>query len=204
MRIVLADDHPIVLSGLEALLKRAGHEVVGVASAGDQALALVVDLRPDVAILDVNMPGATGLDVLRQLRAGGRDQSVVLIMASLEDRLVIDAMELGVDGLVLKESATDSLLDCLETVAAGQRWIDREALNRAEAAMSRQRYQPRLTPREREIVRLVATGKRNRDIGETLGMSEGTVKAHLRNIFDKMGIETRAELAVTAKDQGLA
>lgn len=204
MRIVLADDHPIVLSGLEALLKRAGHEVVGTASAGDQALVMVADLRPDVAILDVNMPGATGLDVLRQLRSGSRDQLVVLIMASLEDRVVIDAMELGVDGLVLKESATDQLLDCLATVATGQRWIDPEALTRAQAAMSRQRYQPRLTLREREIVRLVATGKRNRDIGETLGMSEGTVKAHLRNIFDKMGVETRAELAVTVKDRGLA
>lgn len=200
MRLVIADDHPIVLNGLEELLRRAGHSVVAAVGAGDQALAQIKSQAPDAAILDVNMPGMTGVKVLQSLRESGIETPIILLMGSLEDQVLVAAVEAGVNGIVLKESATEKLLYCLEIVATGERWLEREAMTRALAAMARLRQDAKLTRRELQIISLVGQGRRNREIAELLKMSEGTVKAHLRSIFEKVGVENRAQLALRAKD----
>lgn len=200
MRIVIADDHPIVLNALHEMLSRARHEVLGSARAGDDALALIRANGPDVAILDVTMPGKTGVEILRALRENGDPTRVVLLTGTLNDLLLVEAIQLGVDGIVLKESATDMLLRCLDHLARGEQWIDREVMARGLQALSHTSDEPRMTRREREILELVARGMRNREIGAELGMSEGTVKAHLSNIFAKLGVTSRTELLIRARD----
>jgi len=203
MRIVIADDHPIVLDALADMLVRAGHDVTATARAGDDARLLIVKHRPDAAVLDIAMPGQTGLEVLRHLRAEGDRTPIILLTGALDDATLVEAVQLNVEGIVLKESASDMLLRCLDTVGRGGQWIDREAMSRALHAMSRASDLPRLTPREAEILALVGRGLRNRVIADELGMSEGTVKAHLSNIFDKVGVTSRAELLLKARDLGL-
>lgn len=204
MRLIVADDHPIVLAGLGDLLRRAGHNVLASVRSGDAALLEIEANMPDAALLDVNMPGGTGVDILRTLRHRHDMTPVVLLMGTLEEKALVDAVQLGVEGIVLKESATDMLLRCLDLVAAGSKWIDREAMARALRAMARSSDADRLTQRECEITCLVGQGKRNREIADALHMSEGTVKAHLRNIFEKLEISNRAQLALRARELNLS
>lgn len=203
MRLLIADDHPLVLAGLEGLLTQAGHAVIARVRSGDDALREIEHLRPEVAILDVNMPGASGIQVARILHRRQNPVPVVLLMGTLDDRVLIEAMEIGIKGLLLKESPPELLLRCIDIIAAGGSWHDREAMARALTAMARPQGSAMLTPRERDIVRMIGTGKRNREIAVALGMSEGTVKAHLRNIFEKLDVSNRAELALRARDMQL-
>ena len=200
MRLVIADDHPLVLSGLNALLATSDHEVVASERAGDAALAAALAHRPDALVLDVNMPGLTGLDVLRDLRGRGSQLPVVLLTGTLGDADAVEAIQLSVDGIVLKDSAADLLLRCLDEVNEGRKWIDREVMAQALGAMTRPNPMDRLTPRELEIARYVAIGRRNREIGDMLRVSESTIKGHLANIFDKLGIENRTALVALIKD----
>lgn len=200
MRLLVADDHPIVLEALLDMLKRAGHEILGTATDGDQALRSIKLLQPDAAILDVTMPGKSGTEVLCALRAEGSRVPVVLLTGTLEDATLLQAVRANVDGIVLKESATDMLLVCLSAVQAGRQWIDREAMARALQLLAQGADLPRLTPRQTDILALVARGMRNREIAEELGMSEGTVKAHLSSVFEKVGVSSRTELMVRARD----
>jgi two-component system, NarL family, nitrate/nitrite response regulator NarL len=199
MRLLIADDHPLVLNGLEGLLTLAGHFVVARVRAGDDALREIDHLKPEAAILDVNMPGATGIQIARILHKRENPTPIILLMGTLDDAVLVEAMKIGVKGLVLKESPPEMLLRCIDIVGGGGSWHDREAMARALAAMSRNDSEG-LTRRETEIVRMIGTGKRNREIALELGMSEGTVKAHLRNVFEKLGVSNRAELALRARD----
>lgn len=202
-RIVLADDHPIVLKGVAAVLEGSTHQVVGMAQDGDEALALANSSNADMLVVDYRMPRRTGVDVLRQLRDAGDLRQVVLMMASIDNPALNQALALGVNGVLLKASAPAQLLMCLDQVVRGQRWIDPSlfeqvmAAERAEAggALSN------LTQRERNIVRLVVSGRKNRDIGEQLGMTEGNVKVTLHRIYDKLNVSNRVELAMLARDQ---
>jgi two-component system, NarL family, nitrate/nitrite response regulator NarL len=199
MRLLIADDHPLVLNGLETLLTRANHSVVARVAAGDDALRQIDQLKPEMAILDINMPGLTGIQIARILSTRGDPTPVILLMGSLDDNVLVEAIKIGVRGMLLKESPPELLLRCIDIVGAGGSWHDREAMTRALAAMAR-KEDGGLTPREREIGKLVGTGKRNLEIARVLGMSEGTVKAHLRNVFEKLGVSNRAELALRARD----
>ena len=203
-RILVADDHPVVLSGIEAILRDTPYQVVGTAATGSAALEALPTLRPDIVILDVRMPDQSGIDVVRTMRSRSDDRPIVLLTASLTDQLLIEAIELGVQGIVLKEGAQHLLVRCLDEVAAGKKWIARELLQQAlalkmgdggPAAGLRS-----LTPRERAISAQVARGKRNREIAEALGISEGTVKIHLHRVYEKLGVANRTELAVLARD----
>ncbi len=207
--LVLADDHPIVLDGLERLFTgQPDLAVVARCVDGTEALRAVREHRPDVLVLDVRMPGLDGFAILRELQRDGLPTRVVLLSAELDEDQVLEAVRLGVRGVVLKEMAPRMLVECVRKVVAGEQWIERRSLGRALDRMLRREAGLRevaalLTAREIEIVRLVAEGLRNQAIAERLHISEGTVKVHLHNIYEKLGVESRVALTVYAREKGL-
>jgi DNA-binding NarL/FixJ family response regulator len=209
IRIALADDHPIVLQGLQQLFERhADFEVVCCCTTGNAALIGVRTHRPDVLVLDLRMPEGSGLDVLRAIAADKLECRTVLLTATVSDDEVVEAVRLGARGLILKESPPEALVDCVRRVFRGEQWLERETLARAfRRALDREAATrdaaDALTPREIEIVRMVAQGLRNRAIAERLSISEGTVKVHLHNIYEKFAVDGRIELLLSARNKGL-
>lgn len=210
IRLVLVDDHPIILHGLQRLFEHeADIEVVRTCVKIDEAVDAVRAITPDVLVLDLKMQDGHGLDVMRALKAEGRVCPTVILTAAMHDDELTDAIALGVAGIVLKESPPASLVDCVRDVHRGERHIDVETLTRAvehsrpRPLMSGDRTRPPLTPRETEIVRLVAQGLRNKELAQRLSITEGTVKIHLHNIYDKLGVDGRLELVLTAQQKGL-
>jgi two-component system nitrate/nitrite response regulator NarL len=199
-RVLVADDHPMIAAALDVLLRGTDYELVGRARSGADALAQVQSLKPDILLLDVNMPDGSGLDVLRRLREGRRAPATVLLTAGMEDSQLVAAEALDPDGIVLKTSDPAHLLECMQHVRNGERWVDPEVAERTRDAVARAARAPSLTPRERELVELVRQGLRNRDIASQLGVTEGTVKVYLHAIFDKVGVDNRTELAMRAKE----
>jgi two-component system nitrate/nitrite response regulator NarP len=198
-RILLADDHPMIASALDMLLRGTDYAIVGRARNGDDTLEQLEQHRPDILLLDVNMPGKSGIDVLRKMRREKRKApSVILLTAGMDDSQLMAAAELQPDGIVLKTSDPALLLECMDAVREGRRWVDPEVAERIGAVRARASSGPSLTARERELVELVSKGLRNRDIAGELGVTEGTVKVYLHGIFDKFGVENRTELAMRA------
>lgn len=201
MKILIADDHPMIRTAIEVLLRDTGLTIVGSATTGDEAIRSVEELNPDVLLLDVQMPGGSGLDVLRTLRAGGRKLRIVLLTAGIEDPALMEAQALKVDGMVLKNSDPAYLIECLDAVRAGRTWLDPELRERtAELIENVPAERPSLAPRERELIKCVRQGLRNREIAAQLGVTEGTVKVYLHNVFDKLGVKNRTELAIRADE----
>jgi two-component system nitrate/nitrite response regulator NarP len=201
--VLLADDHPFMRAGVESVLRGSRYELVATVSDGEAALGAVAHHDPAICIFDVRMPVKNGVAALEALRARGDNRPVVLLTAELENRSLYAAVKAGVNGIVLKNGAEDSLIDCLDTVMAGRRSIDADLLQRAlDLSMDGGKLDPlgRLAPRERQIAELVATGLRNREIAERLAMSEGTVKVYLHGIYQKVGVENRTGLALIARD----
>ena len=196
--VLIADDHPIMLSGVESLIASAQYEVVGRIADGVEVLPAIEALRPEIVLLDVSMPGMTGTEILERLREQDSPAKVVLLTAQLEDDALLEAMRLSVEGIVLKNGGERSLIDCLDKVTAGGRWIPQDLLVRASALRERQKSDPlnTLSERERQLSELVAEGLRNRAIAEELGLSEGTVKVYLNRIYEKLGISSRTELVL--------
>jgi DNA-binding NarL/FixJ family response regulator len=209
IRIVLADDHPIVLHGLQQLFERQGDfTVVACCADGAAAMDAVRAERPDVLVVDLRMPGPSGLDVLRTLAAEQIPCKSVLLTAAVRDEEVVEAVKSGAMGIVLKESPADVLLDCVRTVARGESWIERDTVTRAFRTIvgregSAETAEGTLTPREVELVQMVAQGLRNKAIAERLAISEGTVKVHLHNIYEKLGVDGRLELVLCAQRKGI-
>jgi DNA-binding NarL/FixJ family response regulator len=207
IRLTLVDDHPLVLGGLQQLFQRQPDITVTAACAGaDEAWAALTRDVPDVLVLDLRMPGTRGLAFLRRLSDAGLVCKTVLLTAAIDDAEVIEAVKLGVCGLVMKDSAPDQLLECVRKVHAGGHWLDHETVTRAfTTALDRESAvrETALTPREIEIVRMVAEGLRNRAIATRLSISEGTVKVHLHNIYEKLGVDGRLELTLCAQQQRL-
>ena len=197
-RVLLADDHPMIGSALELLLRGTAYQLIGRARSGKEALTLLDRLKPDLLLLDVNMPDGSGIEVLRRLRKAGEQRPVILLTAGLDDPQLIAADDLAPDGVVLKTSDPALLLECMDQVLGGKTWVDPEIVDRTAAAKQRSSSLPALTPRERELVELVRQGLRNRDIAAQLGVTEGTVKVYLHSIFDKLGVASRTELAIRA------
>lgn len=209
IRLVIADDHLMILEGLEQLFRRDREfEVLATCSTGEQALNAIREHEPDVAVLDVNMPNGNGISVLRRARVEVPKTKVVLLTATLADDEAVEAVQAGVHGVVLKESAAVLLVDTVRRVAAGTRVIDPTVANRALSRMMQrneaQVLAETLSPREREIVAMVSAGMRNKEIASRLSISEGTVKTHLHTIYRKLNIDGRVELAVYAVDHGLS
>ena len=207
VRIVVVDDHPIFRQGLIKLLEtRPDLKVVGAASDGDEALPIVMGLQPDVLLLDLAMPKMAGLTVLRELKRLAGTTRIVLLTAAIERKDIVAALKLGARGVVMKESASGVLLKSIQAVMAGMYWLGRKsvpnlstALNEIAAtfpAATRKHFG--LTPRELEIVGEILAGCSNSDIAAKFSISDKTVKHHLTNIFDKLGMSSRLELALFA------
>jgi DNA-binding NarL/FixJ family response regulator len=194
--IVLADDHPLMLRGIQDLLAAAPDiEVVGTATSGGNALAIIKERSPDIALLDIAMPGMGGPDVQAELVRADIPVKVIFLTATLSSKQVNDAVELGVWGLLLKEDAPETLLDCVRSVDGDQRWLPREVMARVTPRQAPAASLSLLTPREREIADLVCDGLSNRRIADQLKTSEGTVGIHLQNIYRKLEINNRTMLA---------
>lgn len=197
-RVLIADDHPMIAAALDVLLRDSDYELVGRARSGADALSQVQRLKPEILLLDVNMPDGSGLDVLRQLRDSRQAPTVVLLTAGMDDPQLLAADSLNPEGMVLKTSDPALLLECMEKVRGGETCIDPEIAERTRLAKEKASKVPSLTPRERELIELVRQGLRNRDIATQLGVTEGTVKVYLHAIFDKVGVDNRTELAIRA------
>jgi two-component system, NarL family, nitrate/nitrite response regulator NarL len=215
IRIVIADDHPIFRDGLRRLLEAESDlRVVGEACDGNEAVKLARQLRPDILLLDLAMPRQPGLEALREMNSGTGPNSVrvILLTAAAEKKQIVEALQLGARGVVLKDSATQLLLKSIHTVMSGEYWVGRESVSnlvqylrtlvQSSGEEARQKKFG-LTPRELEIGSAVVAGYSNKEIAEYFKISEDTVKHHLSNIFDKLGVSTRLELALFAVNQGL-
>lgn len=199
IRVLLADDHPIVLDGLERLFRlEPDFEVVGSCRDGEEVLRAVAAAPPDLLVLDLKMPRLDGLAVLRALQADAVPTRVLLLTAALDEQQVVEALRLGVRGLVLKEMAPQLVIEAARRIYAGGQWFDPGLLQRSLDAIGRKLggdgEATGLTPREREIVGMVVRGLRNRAIADELGISEGTVKLHLHHVYEKLGLANRMEL----------
>ncbi len=202
-RILIADDHPMIRTALEVLLRDTEFEIVGTAGTGEETLREVDRLRPDIVLLDLQMPGGSGMDVLRRIRADKTPLRVIVLTAAIDDRALLEAQALNVQGIVLKNSDPAYLLDCLDRVRRGRTWIDPEVTERAKQlaeTLGHHASREALAPRERQLVAFVRSGLRNREIAEQLGVTEGTVKAYLHAVFEKLGVTSRTELAVRADE----
>jgi DNA-binding NarL/FixJ family response regulator len=215
IKVVIADDHPIVRDGLKKLLLLEDDiQVVGEASDGRQVLELMQEQEPDVLLLDLRMPNLDGLSVLQSLQQTGRKTRVIVLTASEDKNEFVQAMKLGCSGIVLKQTATELIVKSIRKVYSGEIWLD----SHTTAAVMRQFASPAdalggmggksrerspLSTREREIVQLVAQGYKNKEMAEKMFISEQTVKNHLHNIFDKLGVSDRLELALYAIHKGL-
>lgn len=200
IRVLLADDHPMIGSALSMLLAGSAFELVGRAHGGSEALDMCAELDPDVLLLDVNMPGMGGIEVLSRLRKDCARPKVVLLTAGMTEAQLVAADALAPDGIVYKTSDPAILLDCLGSVAAGRRWVDPAVEEQMAKARETRNASDSFTPRERELIDLVARGLRNREIAARLGITEGTVKVYLHAIFEKAGVGSRTELAMRAGD----
>jgi two-component system, NarL family, nitrate/nitrite response regulator NarL len=203
VKLLLADDHSIVTWAVEELVKGTAYTVAATVRDGSSVLELLPSARPDILVLDVNMPGRSGLDILRTLRSRGDMRPVILLTGSMNTNAAIEAVRLGVNGIVLKERAPDVLIECLDAVKNGRRWIEQNILQKAlDSTLDDGGDSDALAPlsnKERAVAGLVAKGLRNSAIGSELGISVSTVKVHLHNIFDKLGISSRTELALLAQ-----
>jgi DNA-binding NarL/FixJ family response regulator len=217
IRIVVADDHPIFRDGLCRLLAlEEDFEVVAQAQDGRQVLDVLQQHEPDILLLDLKMPGLDGLATLQRLQIAKNKTRVIVLTASDDKNEFVQAMKLGTSGIVLKQTATELLIKSIRKVHAGEIWLDSHttaavirqfvANDEAPPAMhalpvapaTRERERSPLSQREREIVALVAQGFKNKEMAEKMFISEQTVKNHLHNIFDKLGVSDRLELALYA------
>jgi two-component system NarL family response regulator/two-component system nitrate/nitrite response regulator NarL len=209
IRLVLADDHRIILEGLEQLFRReSDFEIVATATNGEEALDAVRTHRPDVLVLDIQMPRGDGLSVLRQIHEEKLPTRVILLTALLDDDGVLEALRCGVAGLVLKEQAAVTLVQNVRRVQRGERTLEPSLVGRALDRLSQREEARRivdvLSKRETEVVRMVAAGLRNKEIAERLSIGEGTVKSHLHTIYEKLGVQGRVDLTKFAYEHGIA
>lgn len=207
IRIVIADDHPVVRMGVKNMLQSdAGFEVLGEASDGDEAITATLELLPDILLLDLNMPRLPGLEALRAIMGGSPTVKILLLTSTITSQQIIEALQIGARGIVLKDALADHLTTAIRVAFAGDYWIGgRRVVNLVGAlhelmqqAVVPERKTYGLTPRELGVVGCIVEGCSNRDIAKQFSISEETVKRHLSNVFDKTGVSTRLELALFA------
>ncbi len=199
-RVLLVDDHPMIGAALEMLLRDTHYELVGRARNAVEATKQFSSLKPDLILLDVHLPDGSGLDLFRRLARSRTRPKVILLTAGMDEAQLLSASELAPEGMVLKTSDPGLLIESMDAVTAGGRWVDPEIVERTRHAQERADSTPSLTRRERELIELVRQGLKNRDIAAQLGVTEGTVKVYLHAIFDKLHVENRTELALRAAD----
>jgi DNA-binding NarL/FixJ family response regulator len=199
--LILADDHPLVLSGVRSLIETSpAFRIVAECGDGNAALAAIRQHRPDIAVVDLKMPGRDWLSLASAVATEELPSRIVLLTAAITDSQIHTAVECGIAGIVLKDWAADTLLTCLACVAQGQRWLPPPLVTEAiEREAARQRFAAdiaaRLTRRELQIALYALEGHTNKQIAYEYGLSDGTVRLHLHNIFQKLGVTKRAEMA---------
>jgi DNA-binding NarL/FixJ family response regulator len=206
IKIALADDHTIFRDGLRRLLAlETDFKIVAEAKDGTEVMPILEEHEPDILLLDLRMPGADGLTLLQRIQTNKLKTKIIVLTASEDEGEYIQAMKYGTSGIVLKQTATELLIKSIRKVYHGEIWLDSRttaAVMRQFASPSdpgpREREKPALSNREREIVACVAQGFKNKEIAEKMFISEQTVKNHLHNIFDKLGVSDRLELALYA------
>jgi DNA-binding NarL/FixJ family response regulator len=209
IRLVLADHHPIILDGLENLFQQEpDFKVLARCTTAEQTLQAVRQHNPDVLFLDLEMPARGGLAIARQIADEKLPAHIVLVTRALREDDLLEAVRLGVSGIVLEEMAPHLFVQCARKVSCGEQWLEMKSFGRALEKLLRREAAARaiakiLTPREIEIVRMVAAGLRNKEIATRLFISEGTVKSHLHSIFEKLRVSGRQELIGYAKDNDL-
>jgi two-component system, NarL family, nitrate/nitrite response regulator NarL len=213
-RILIADQQTMFRDGVRALLESgSGFRVVGQADDGEEALRLAHELQPDVLLLELALPRIGGLDVLRELARVSVPVRKIVLAAEVDPSELVQAVQFGAQGMVLKRSGTQVLFDCIRTVMAGRYWVANENVSDLVQVLRRLlppsggRFPERalgLTPRELEVVRTVVAGYTNKEIAQKFSISEHTVKNHLTNVFDKLGVYNRLELALLAIEHRLS
>jgi two-component system, NarL family, response regulator LiaR len=207
IRVLLVDDHTVVRRGLRLVFELEDDlEIVGEAADGREALAQVAALLPDVVVMDLLMPGMNGVEATRAIRAAHPDVEVVALTSVLEDRMVVDAVEAGASGYLLKETRPDELFEAVRAAARGEVRLD----PRAQQRLMRELRRPvapvdaraALTEREAEVLQLLAQGATNKSIAQALGVGEATVKSHVSSLLAKLGLKSRTQAALHALREG--
>lgn len=205
IRVLVAEDHRIVREGLVALLDGAPDvEVVGSAADGGEAVDLACRVEPDVVLMDLEMPGVDGIAATQQIRAATGDVNVVVLTGFGDRQRILDAIDAGAVGYLLKDAAPEELLRGIEAASRGESPLSPRAAQALVAARADRARLPELTPREREVLRLVGEGLPNKLIARRLEISEKTVKAHLTSVFQSIGVTDRTQAALWAQRHGLA
>ena len=211
IRIVIADDHPIFRDGLRRLVEyEPEFELAGEAANGLDALEVISKAKPDILLLDLAMPKLSGIEVLRKLARARLAMKTIMLTAAIEQPQITEALRLGARGVVMKESATQLLVKSIHCVLEGQYWVGRDnvsgliaALQKADIPREAPAETYHLTAREREVINAIVEGFTNKEIASRYKISERTVKHHLSNIFDKVGVSNRLELALFSVNHSL-
>jgi two-component system, NarL family, nitrate/nitrite response regulator NarL len=207
--IVLVDDHPVVRIGLRNILQsEPSFAILGEAGDGSRAIEIIRSVQPNILLLDLSMPQCSGLDVLRQLSVTETRLNVLLVVSSIERQELVTALQLGVRGVVLKESTADELIEAIHAVIAGNYWIGQHVVGDLVNVLQHspqhgKQDQFGLTARELQVTAAIVEGCANKDIAKMFTITEDTVKRHLKNIFDKLGVSSRLELAMFAINHNL-
>jgi DNA-binding NarL/FixJ family response regulator len=200
IRVLIVDDHAIVRQGLEQLLSSTDFEIVGSAADGEQGLGLALDLVPDVILMDLSMPGMGGVEATRRILALSPEQKIVVLTSFADQQLIIQALDAGACGYLLKDTPPDEIIAAVRAAVSGGVPLHPKA---ARVLLDRQRggrAARLLSGREQEVLTLVAQGLANKQIARKLGISERTVKAHLTNVFQHLGVTDRTQAALWAKE----
>jgi len=212
IRVLIADDHPVVRVGLRnMLLPDQAFQVVAEARDGVEALSMVKHLQPEILLLDLAMPNMPGMEALRELTTHETPTRTIVLTGKIEKQEILEALQLGARGVLLKDAAAEHLAACIRAVVQGEYWLDGRPVQNLVQVLRELTAQtappPRktygLTARELEVVALITEGYTNKDIASTFGISEETVKRHLTNIFNKLGVGNRLELALFALNHNL-
>jgi two-component system, NarL family, nitrate/nitrite response regulator NarL len=207
VRVLVVDDHPLFRRGVRQLMAiEGGFEVVGEASSGREGIELALRLHPDLILLDLNMEDMDGTETLRALRAAGCTARVAMLTVSDQEQDLVAALRAGADGYLLKDTEPEDLLLQLQQIVGGRLILTEGLSEHLVRAMRRQDEpsaagQPRFTPREREVLGLIAEGLNNKQIARRLDLSEGTVKVHVKHLLKKLGLRSRLEAALWAVEQ---
>ena len=206
IKVLIADDHPIVCNGIRNILEPAvGITVVGEAESGQQALEMIETLHPDVVLLDMQLPDISGIEVVKKVGEAGILVRILGLSTYDDNEYISQLLSLGASGYLLKEEVPETIVEAVRGVARGETgWVSRKvAAKLTQILQDEQRGTAVLTPREMDVLQLVVEGKTNAEIGLNLGISEKTVEKHLDAIFRKMGVVSRVEAAVMAVRQNL-
>jgi DNA-binding NarL/FixJ family response regulator len=210
IRVVLVEDHPLFRRGLRELLTEQGIDVVGEAGNGELALSIIPRLRPDVVMMDLSMPGINGVEATRRLRETVPDAQVLVMTASSEEADVLEAIMAGAVGYLLKEATVEEIMSAVEAAAIGHTAVTpavatvlMQRLRAHERRPKEEGLLDRLSDREREVLRLIASGRDNQSIASELLIGLGTAKSHVTSVLDKLGVDNRVQAAVVAVRAGL-